>query len=1010
MEKVIPKKIHYFWFGDHPKPDSVKKCIASWEKQCPDYEIIEWNEKNYDINKISFCKEAYEAKKWSFVSDVARLDVIYNHGGLYFDTDVEIIKSFDDLLEISAFVGFESDEYVNPGSGFGAVPKSKVIKEFLDIYSNIDFRKHIDDLSKISIPILITEILCKKGLEKNGELQHIGNLTVLPAEYFSPKNLYTRVINITGNTHSIHHYDASWVDAKEKAFINGLDNKGKAVMSKYPDLVSIIIPVYNGEEYVRKAIDSALSQTYKNIEVLVINDGSTDNSDSIIKEYGARIRYFNKSNGGVASALNLGISKMRGKYFSWLSHDDMYYPEKIEMLFNHIKKCKKNTIAISDWTIIDEKDHVIKQNVLDDKLEIVPRAFLAFDRKTWLNACAMLILKELFDKFGYFDESLRTTQDYDMFNTLMKSGVKFSILHQPLLYSRSHEKQGSLSDPGALDNSDLIHTKIIQDLSIAEIIKYFNNDYKKIVSVYDSFFKNGYRRTPAHFLKRIVEVMIKNPDDNRAINIISEKLSGKTIVLQKADKSAYLKKMRSNSGKKRLLFCTTHWLTGGMERVLSNLFTQLNPKYELFLITPYDGRESCIKIPDYVTKIRISDDLYYDYFDSMILSYALLFDIDVVIGFTNLHKKQLDFYELCKGTNIKTVASTHEYYFYPYRSPYHYDIASKRLELLKSADVVLWLTNFSAAAYSLYNNNGYLLENPNTFEIQKKQNNKKDKIILCVGRFNDYVKRVDRILGCYKLIQGKEPDTKLLLVGKCDRDATFRPGDNSTINDIIKKTGINVSNVIFAGEVDDIKKYYSQASLVLLTSNSEGFPMVINEAACFGVPIVCNKIPGLEDLVIDGENGYLTEQDDLQTMADRVCDILSNDELKKRLSSNAKKLAKRFDTKNISDKWEFLIDNLLSEKSDSTLRNNLDKRLSYSIIDNKSFNKIVAKELNNAFNECVSSRQNMEVDYGLIASFIRRFRKLVRSIRNYGFLNTGLKVLKKIKSKSVRLFCNKPRI
>ena len=130
----IPKKLHYCWFGGNEMPKQYKEWIDSWKKYCPDYEIIEWNESNYDITKNKYMYQAYQQKKWGFVPDYARLDIIYNHGGIYLDTDVEVRRNLDDLLYQDGFVGFERDEFVNFGSGFGAIRGLPIIKELLDYY------------------------------------------------------------------------------------------------------------------------------------------------------------------------------------------------------------------------------------------------------------------------------------------------------------------------------------------------------------------------------------------------------------------------------------------------------------------------------------------------------------------------------------------------------------------------------------------------------------------------------------------------------------------------------------------------------------------------------------------------------------------------------------------------------------------------------------------------------------------------------------------------------------
>lgn len=295
--------------------------------------------------------------------------------------------------------------------------------------------------------------------------------------------------------------------------------------------VSIIIPVYNGSNYLKFAIDSALSQTYKNLEVIVVNDGSKDGgaTDTIAKSYGDKIRYFVKENGGVSTALNLGIEKMGGEYFSWLSHDDMYYSEKIEKQVGQLEKTRSDLIIISDWTIIDKDGNALRQCVIDDRLEAVPMCFLAFDTTTWLNACAMLIPASAIKKCGGFDATLKTTQDYDMHYKLIRRGITFKILHQPLLYSRVHSEQGSASNQTAADSSDAIHEKIISSLSDSDINSYFGNKYTDIKSVYEAYLTNDYRISSTIFIKKMISLSIKNGNTKLAKALSREVIIRKII-------------------------------------------------------------------------------------------------------------------------------------------------------------------------------------------------------------------------------------------------------------------------------------------------------------------------------------------------------------------------------------------------------------------------------------------------------------------------------------------------
>lgn len=213
MENKIPKVIHYCWFGGNPLPDSAIKCIESWKKFCPDYEIKEWNESNYDVNKCAYIKEAYEAKKWAFVSDYARFDILYQHGGLYFDTDVELIRPIEDIVEAGAFMGVENDELylVNPGLGLGAKKGMRFYKDILDFYDNQHFIDASGQLNTTTIVRYTTDLLIERGLKRVEGIQCVDNIQIYPKEYFCPISYETGVLDITENTRSIHHFSQSWI-------------------------------------------------------------------------------------------------------------------------------------------------------------------------------------------------------------------------------------------------------------------------------------------------------------------------------------------------------------------------------------------------------------------------------------------------------------------------------------------------------------------------------------------------------------------------------------------------------------------------------------------------------------------------------------------------------------------------------------------------------------------------------------------------------------------------------
>ena len=217
---MIPKKIHYCWFGGNPLPELAQKCIASWKEFCPDYAIIEWNESNYDVSKNKYMYDAYQCKKFSFVSDYARLDIIYTHGGIYLDTDVEIIKPFDDLLELDGFCGIEKgSEYIALGLGFGASKGNQTIKLLLDEYENLEFLVN-GKMDLTPIPKITTKTLIDNGYKFQEENHSFGEMSIFKSEFFSPRGIVSEEINITENTYSVHHYDASWYSESQRYALN----------------------------------------------------------------------------------------------------------------------------------------------------------------------------------------------------------------------------------------------------------------------------------------------------------------------------------------------------------------------------------------------------------------------------------------------------------------------------------------------------------------------------------------------------------------------------------------------------------------------------------------------------------------------------------------------------------------------------------------------------------------------------------------------------------------------
>lgn len=225
---MIPKVIHYCWFGGKPLPPMALKCIESWKKYFPDYEIKRWDESNFDVNVIPYTQQAYEAKRYAFVSDYARLWILYNYGGIYFDTDVEVIKSFDKIFEQGPFMGCENPPVpgaspeelgVNPGLGIGTPAAHPFYKRLLEYYEHLPFYQGDSKQLSGTIVSITTSLLIKEGLKNTSDIQRIAGIEIYPQDYFCPFDIVSNKLTITPNTVSIHNYAGSWCSPRELLYI-----------------------------------------------------------------------------------------------------------------------------------------------------------------------------------------------------------------------------------------------------------------------------------------------------------------------------------------------------------------------------------------------------------------------------------------------------------------------------------------------------------------------------------------------------------------------------------------------------------------------------------------------------------------------------------------------------------------------------------------------------------------------------------------------------------------------
>lgn len=775
--------------------------------------------------------------------------------------------------------------------------------------------------------------------------------------------------------------------------------------------VSIVIPVYNGGNYLREAIESAVAQTYDNIEIVVVNDGSTDDgaTEEIAMSFGERIRYFRKENGGVASALNFGIRNMSGQYFSWLSHDDLYLPEKVEKQLAALQDYSADAaVAFCDYCCIDPNGEVLREAKVSPKSVLSIRCFLATDVKTGMHGCSLLIPRAVFDQVGCFDESLTTSQDYDLWFRIAGAGIPFVQVPAALVLSRQHPGQDSRNklDTCRLE-ADRLHSRILSSLSESEVKPFADDSLHYFFEVYPVYRTAGYVRTAAAILRLLVRYAKTLEEKNGVAELLLRD------IIQSGDKgdALYLLTGRLQpllsfaKARPRVIIYNNVWRRGGLERVLADVISHLQQRFDVTLVTVDESDYEGFPVSQSVLRIHIK--INDDYLDRLI-GLAVLLEADVFIGNSNLISSFGDIYEKIKSVGIKTIACNHGNFFLPFTYTWLNSVIVEREKIFAHANVVTWLTNFAANVYGAMHSNGAYMPNPLRYsgaDAPPRPAEKTEKIVLCVGRFYDSIKRLDRALAVFRKVLDKHPDARLHVVGGYDLQMHIPEEAPESVAEILDHLGLDSGQIVFWGEQEQVDSFYEKASLLIFTSDSEGFGVVLTEAGAFGLPAVIFDIPGLEDIISDGLNGFVLAQDDIAGMADKVSLLLEDQTLRQNMGDQARKLAERFAKEKILARWENLVLDVIDTQSQNDINHMLQHKYMETPTDREAVYHRALLEYDKNVRAMVKSFENpiTNVSPAQIVDFKPRLAlwcwKICYSISCNGWKVTGKKILQKVRTK-----------
>lgn len=444
-----------------------------------------------------------------------------------------------------------------------------------------------------------------------------------------------------------------------------------------------------------------------------------------------------------------------------------------------------------------------------------------------------------------------------------------------------------------------------------------------------------------------------------------------------------------------LMFHAYGWQYGGAERLISLIANYLTQrKYRVLIVVFEPIRNIAYKLDPSISFVPLYGD------PERINRLLLLIDLirpDLFIGHNNSIPELAAVYPQLRERDIRSIAYTLEYFFFPHRHPYLISTAIPRSEALEQATAACFLTRFSANAYGSAHPNAAIMQGAVSFDIQPVSKGRRGKTVLAVGRFSDEIKRLDRVLIAFRAVLDFHPDAKLLVVGPYNLEAHIPSGSPDTIDSLMKKLNLPASQIEFTGEQGRTELYYAQADVFILTSNSEGFPLVLTEAGSYGLPAVIVDIPGLEDMIVSGENGFIVPQDGMREMGERIADLFHDDDLWQRMSTKSQELISRYSIEAVGSRWEELIEVLLSTSSQEAVNKVLAERFMHEVDDPRTFARRMVMEYEQMAVQLAASSEPRALSSRLAAAEAAA-GKIIRHWQTYGFRSMLYTAVRKLRS------------
>lgn len=711
--------------------------------------------------------------------------------------------------------------------------------------------------------------------------------------------------------------------------------------------VSVLIPTKDLSFYeVEQRIKKVLKQTYKDIEIIIVDILAKEKLEKLFSKYNKYIKlYTPMPEDSVEKAIIDSTSIASGEYFIIC---DEYFEDDLGVyaFVDAVKDSNKTYNVISG-------ELKLKHNKVD-KLHYV------LNEGKDLSISNFMFKKQILEKYDFAN----TDYSYAYFlDFLYKILFNEKILNASACLCKK-SKHFVLNNDEKLQNEyDVIVSKYLRKLEFKDVCGYYNFNVDKIIKRYKKL-----RYDKKYLTSTELAVHIANYLETKSTEMTNKFINREVLFTSEKGYLDFLS-LRKKSDKPRLVYHTNAWIVGGIERVLNTLFFELKKKYEIILVATEIDMEVGFALPEGVKTISLSRKTEKNYYSSLTFLCRYL-NVDLFVGNQNILENFLKVYELFSYENIKTIAMNHANYFFPFNYDWLGDYVKERNFYYKYANVVTWPIEFSTKAYNSVNKNALCIYNPIPKQnVEKKEFNHMEPKILVVGRLNDPYKRLDIVLRAFKLVLEKIPKAKLYAIGVFNPKEGILNAGYLTFGDLLKKLDIPEENIEFTGPVDSVDEYYKKADLVFFASEGEGFGMVVAEASSYGVPVVSTKLDGIEELIYDGENGYLVEKDNVSEYANKALEILSNKKLKNKMSKNALSISEKFDKEVVLKKWNKLISDVLNDR------------------------KIEFLEVDSMYGNCIKAYENYIVSSNFNKKKRSVFEKTIGYYKKNGFVLTVKRII-----------------